>query len=600
MILRRYSDFRRNYNSNFGGSLNENLQQAKTYIRNIALKDKKTRTGEEGAALTSEEVRRADNNPSFLKVLDLVKDAQPLAYVFTKFFFEDLSEIDETERLSELKTLLDKLKRLRSLLPNLPMQVDRYVSKAAVEEEEKNSKEEDRQYRTPFERLGDDLTKLEGGVITNKWINQLLSWQKTWMTKLSTFQKEKVDGIAKAFDEFGTEDNVKDKDANKSLQRMFFQSVLQYKTLDDLLLGAINFIKAANNASQKKFLIAIDKVNSRFGFNNGAEVIFNKGSILIIEVKSYPANVELNANTSHCITKSPSSWETYVGLDKFTKQYYIYDFDLPPNDNHSVIGITIGEKGAIRACHLKNDAGFGTNVVSYMKKKGVDMNVMPPLDAAEIEQRKKRIVASKEIVKPNLTLDQIKTYLEAGADPNTSAGKPLENAVKEESLEKTRNLLESGAMPMINNPIKFAKSYDMIKLLVEFGCALTPEVFNSIINDIDAVKFVLEKGFDPNFEKGYPLRAAVRVNNPEVIKLLVQTGAKIDERRYMVVKQCVESGFIEILQFLLTELQKSDLNFKNTDSRGKLLNEWKNWNQTSLQTKPEVKQEIITILDSFQ
>ena len=52
-------------------------------------------------------------------------------------------------------------------------------------------------------------------------------------------------------------------------------------------------------------------------------------------------------------------------------------------------------------------------------------------------------------------------------------------------------------------------------------------------------------------------------------------------RRYMVVKQCVESGFIEILQFLLTELQKSDLNFKNTDSRGKLLNEWKNWNKSS-------------------
>lgn len=600
MILKRFTDFR---NAHLNDQLNENLQQAKTYIRNLALKDKKEKSGAkdgETVGLTPEEVRKADNNPSFQKVLALVKDAQPLAYVFTKMFFEDLVELEENERIEELKGLLDKLKRHRSSLSNLPMPVDRYVSRAAVEEEERNASSEGRQYRTPFERLGDDLTKLEGGIATNKWIGDLLSFQKAWMEKLTPYHKEKIDGIAKAFDDFGIEDGVKDKEANKSLQKIFFKGVLQYKTLEALIKGAEDYIKAANNASMKKFFVSMDKVNKKYGDNNGAEKVFTKDNILIIEVKSYPANVDLNANTAHCITKSPGHWQTYVGLEKFTKQYYIYDYDLPPSDNHSVIGITIGEGGRITACHLKNDANFASSIVSYMKKKGIDMNVMPPLSKEEIEQRKRKIVASKEIVRDNLTLEQTKKYFEDGADINAGNGKPLENAVKEDNLEKAEYVLSVGAMPSVNNPIKYAKNFDMIKLLVQYGCQLTNEVFNSIVNDSDAIGYVLSKGMDPNFEKGYPLRAATRANNLESVKLLVKGGASISERRYMVIKQCVESGNLEIMQFLLEELSKSDVTFKNTESRTKLISEWKNWNSSSLQTKPEVKEEVLSILTSFE
>lgn len=600
MILKKFTDFRNTY---LVQQLNENVQQAKTYIRNLALKAKKEKTpAKEGetVGLTSEELRRADNDPSFQKVLNLVKDAQPLAYVFTKMFFEDLSELDEEDRLTELRGLLDKLKRYRTSLSNLPMPVERYVSRAAIEEEERNSADEGRQYRTPFERLGDDLTKLEGSVATNKWIGDLLSFQKVWMEKLTPYHKEKIDGIAKAFDDFGIEDGIKDKEANKSLQKIFFKGVLQYKTLEALIKGAEDYIKAANNAGMKKFLVAMDKVNKKYGDNNGAEKVFTKDNILIIEVKSYPANVDLNANTAHCITKSPGHWQTYVGLEKFTKQYYIYDFDLPPSDNYSVIGITIGEGGKITACHLKDDKPFSGGIVAYMKKKGIDMNVMPPLSKEEIEQRKRKIVASKEIVKDNLSTEQVKKYFEDGADVNAGTGKPLENAVKEDNLDKAEYLLSVGAMPGINNPIKYAKNLEMVKLLVQYGCALTNEVFNSIVNDSDAIKFVLSKGMDPNFEKGYPLRAAVRVNNLESVKLLVLGGASVSERRYMVVKQCVESGSIEILEYLLSELMKSDATFKNTEMRTKLINEWKNWNNSSLQTKPDVKEEIMTVLSKYE
>jgi hypothetical protein len=94
---------------------------------------------------------------------------------------------------------------------------------------------------------------------------------------------------------------------------------------------------------------------------------------LKLEVLS--ANRELNSNTSHCIASSQGSWDSYVGDNKFSKQYYIYNFNLPTSDVKSVIGITIGEGGKITACHTKNDGGFGGEINSYMKKLGIPMSV---------------------------------------------------------------------------------------------------------------------------------------------------------------------------------------------------------------------------------
>jgi hypothetical protein len=235
-----------------------------------------------------------------------------------------------------------------------------------------------------------------------------------------------------------------------------------------------------------------------------------------------------------------------------------------------------------------------------MKKKGIDMKVMPPLSKEEIEQRKRKIVASKEIVKDNLSLEQLKKYLEDGADANAGNGRPLENAVKEDNYEKAEYVMSVGAIPIINNPIKYSKNLEMIKLLVKYNCPLTNEVFNSIVDDIDAIKFVLSKGMDPNFEKGYPLRAAVRVNNLEVVKLLIKGGARIDERRYAVLKQCVDSGQSETLNYLLNELEKSNVEFKNQESKTKLLSILKYQNKTSLQTKQEQKDSIDEVLESFE
>jgi ankyrin repeat protein len=525
-----------------------------------------------------------------------------LAYAFTKFYYEDLKDLSDADKIQELKDLLAKLKRYRSALDRLPMPVERYVSKAANDEELATYEEKGRaEPRGALERLTDDLISLEGDIILTKWRSRLISWQKAWFDNFTEFQMKRVKNIAIAFDQFGMEeDGTKDLAANEALQRMFFSKLKDYKTATDLIVAAEGYVKSAASAGFKKFMIAMEKVNKKYGEMNGAEQVWSDGSKLIIEVKSFAANKDLNGNTSHCIVRGIGSWETYVGLDKYTKQYYIYDFDLPPSDNHSVIGITIAPKGVIRACHLKDDANFSSQIANYLKKKGIDMSILKPLSEEEVEQRKRKIEASKEIIKPSITLETAKKLIEDGADPNSAMGRPLENAVKEDNHEKVLYLLSVGAAPNINNPMKYAKNFEMIKILVTHDTQITNEAFASCCSDLEAVEFLIDNGVDPNFEQGFPLRTAVRGKNIEVIELLIEKGAKISERRYMAVKTSIECGASDIFKLFLEKLSESDNDFKNNATREKLLNEWKNWNNASRKTEQSIKTEIDEIIESFR
>ena len=589
MITTNYFDFK--------DSLNENVQQAKTFMKNRALKAKKTEAGEpkEGEppiGLSAQEVRQAENDPQFLKIKELLRDNPGYTYVFTKFFFEDLSEIEPQQRMEDLQNLYNTLKDLRQSIGQLPMPVDRYTTQKPTPEDP----------RGPYERLIDDLEKLRGSRVTTKWINQLLPWQKVWFEKTTPVQKEKVDGIAVAFDEFGKEpDGSKDDKKNKELQYLFFIKVKKYTTVGELIVGAENYVKSASNAGTAKFLQAVAKVNLKYGEINGAEEVYNENNILILEVRSFVANRDLNANTSHCIAGSQGSWDSYVGDNKFTKQYYIYNFNLSPSDIKSVIGITIGEGGRVTACHTKNDGGFTSNIESYMKSLKIPMSVLAPMSKEEIEKKKRRMEANKHIVKERLSLEEVKKYFEDGADPNAQQGKPLQNAVKEDNLEKTKYLLEVGAYPNVGNAIKFAQNLPMIKVLVDHGSQINNEIFNSIMKDYDAVEYVLKAGIDPNFEKGYPIRTAAKLGDTKMINMLIKYGADIKERRYMVVKWAVEHGKIDVIKFLMEKMRQiGDPNIKDDALRVKFINDWVHWCGTSDKIDDAKKKEAIAFLEQYK
>ena len=98
--------------------------------------------------------------------------------------------------------------------------------------------------------------------------------------------------------------------------------------------------------------------------------------------------------------------------------------------------------------------------------------------------------------------------------------------------------------------IRYSKNLDMIKLLVSFGATVTNEVFESIANDYEGVKYVINAGMDVNFDSGAPLRKAIKVGNKDVIRILFENKADPSLRRWMGVRNCIDNLNTDLLEFL--------------------------------------------------
>jgi len=584
MIQKKYSDFISSYR--LDDRIDENVANAKNYLRNRALAKKKEKLGgDPKIKLTPEEIQMAERDRDFAKIRELCNDSPGNTFAFTKFFFEEEIPLEGEGGLREM---YNKLKELKQKGIQLPKNIDFYANVVSTDEDP----------RRGFEVLIDDITRAIDAKITKKWVDELYSNHKAEYVNSSDVIKEKISAIAKAFDELGMEDGTKNNDANKKLQGLFWIKLKRYKEkpLVEVMQGASSYIKAANVNSISKFLQKVQDTNIKYGVLNGAEVIYDENNVLIIEVKSYQTNKELNSNTSHCIASQPSQWENYVSGDSnFNKQYYIYNYNLDPSDNKSVIGITIESTGRIRACHIKNDSGFSDGIRDYMRRLNIPFEILAPMNPKEVDLKKRRIVANKEIVKPKISAELIKKYIEDGGDPNAKQGEPLINAVKENDHEKAKMIIELGGMPNIGNCIKYSKDLNMIYLLVEAGATVTNEVFKSIQNDYDAIKYLIDAGMNVNFENGYPLRNACKLEDPElackIIDLLVRHGANISERRYMAVKSAAEYGKIKILDHLLTILAEKDSKTTTKESK----DEWLKWASTSEAVDDKIRKSVMDV-----
>lgn len=568
MIHKNYFDFK--------DGLNENIQQAKVYLKNLALKKKKDAAGEtdQPVGLSADEVRAAETNPNFIKIKDMCRDNPGYTYLFTKIFFEEYEE--DPEKFTELQSFYNRIKSLGNSIKDLPMPLDRYAAIKPTPED----------HRPISERIADDIEVLLLERKLNKFKGELQSSQKRWVENASKLEKERLINIANSFYEMGKDDDgVIDPKVQHSLHRVFFSKVKDFTTLNSLIDYATNYIKSVENAQFSKFIAKIDKVNNELGPQNGAQLLYNDGGNLVIKVHSYVANRILNGHTTHCIARSQGHWDGYTEQG-INNQYYVYDFNLDPTDAMSVIGLTVRQNGTY--ADLKNKLNINVpDFKKIMSDRGIPMSLLSPPTAEEVAAKKIRIEASKKIVQQGLSVEDLLACLENGADPNSKGGQPLKNAVKDDNKEAVKLLLSKGAFVntvsegSTETPITFAKNLDMIKILVEAGASLTSEVFRNISNDKAAVEYLLEAGMDPNFERGFTFRSAAKNNDVETMKLLIKYADNIkepnmsirdkqllmlSERRYMALKWAAERLNIEATIYILDKLvELNDTSMKSSD-----------------------------------
>ena len=113
---------------NFKDSLNENIQRAKVYLKNRALRKKKAETEDTDhpVGLSADEVRVIENDPSFQEIKRICRDVPGWVYLFTKIFYEDYE--GDVDRLKELEDFYKEIKSYGNLIKNLPQPLENYAN----------------------------------------------------------------------------------------------------------------------------------------------------------------------------------------------------------------------------------------------------------------------------------------------------------------------------------------------------------------------------------------------------------------------------------------------------------------------------------------
>lgn len=552
-------------------------------------------------------VYQIERDPEFLKIREILKDNIGWLYNFTYMYYVEMTTIEE------IQSMYNNMVEYRDLLNHLPKKFDLHFI--------------DPNINNNSEVLVDGLDKLEDYRKVKKIVDKLTSELKRDYSGAAEGIKEQFAEVARAFNEMGKkEDGTIDEEKREGLWKSFFGEVRtiegvkryvgqlrRYTTIGEFIRAAQNFLKASENSDILAFYDKINNCNEKFGYA-GADIVFDENGVLIIEVKSFPANQMLNGHTRHCIKDYNSQWENYVSNHN-NKQYYIYNFNIPQYDNMSVIGITIEPGQRIKAAHAKNDAGVSSTIKrtldGWQREYGIKEDLwaqLKPMTREEIERRERAKIAEREIVRKGLTIAEIIRYVkEDGANINKNNGVCLSNAVEEDDYEKVKTILQLGASPNLKKgadaPISKAKNLEMIKLLVSNGSDITGDVFNNILHDMDALEYCLKAGLDPNFNNFLPFRRVCKgswTNRDEIgesyigaFKLLLKYGGKLtdDRGRNMIIKWSAEYARLDILNFLKEEGYSKD--FKSSDWKEAII-----WISHSRKINDEKKDVVIRYLEN--
>ena len=520
----------------------------------------------------------------------------------------------ENAALTDLYTLYKNLIINKDILANLEISTNDKIAKKAFDTNFINIK-----VPNNMELLIDGLNRLENLRLYKKMEADLPPHLKRDLKDAPQIIKDQFMEVALAFDTLGGGDREKHDDLYKGFwgrmmlddradsktrgQVVFRSPVSRYKNIRDLIEKALGYAKATDNDGFNSFYKKFQDCTIKFGAM-GAEEIFNENGIFVIEVKSFGANRILNAHTNHCIKDSLSQWDYYVNSDRNrrqveeNKQYYVYNFNLMQSNPLFTIGITIepvDQYNHIRAAHNKIDGNVAGNVISILKDWGLEYDIendakekakalgasdseiskygglfalLRPASSEDLEKRRKSRAANIEIVKQGLSIDQIKQYVTVdGADINRGECVALEWAVKDNDLEKAQVIMSLGGSPNLRPSkqgiINYAKSLDMIKLLVRNGSELTAQVYDNICHDIEAVRFCLDNGLNPSFDDSLPVRRSCKGSWKsvddigesyfEAIKLLLEYGASLTDKRgrYMILKWAIEYGRTDVIDYVV-------------------------------------------------
>lgn len=215
------------------------------------------------------------------------------------------------------------------------------------------------------------------------------------------------------------------------------------------------------------------------------------------------------------------------------------------------------KKVIVHSSHDKDDNNIVNKVRDIIKDFGLDFDkIFLPASEEEIKFKEKSKNASKALTDGSLTVEEAKELIDDyGADVNYEGGLALINALKYFNIRLVKFLLERGANPNLGNAIDHATTFEEIKLLVNNQIPVILEDKSGLLkswiekNNLEVVKFLLEKGISPTQVISPTQDTPIKYcKSFEMIKVLCEAGAiPVIENLLLVIPN------IEQIKYLITQ-----------------------------------------------
>jgi hypothetical protein len=320
----------------------------------------------------------------------------------------------------------------------------------------------------------------------------------------------------------------------ESMKKQFFNKLFKYKHPKELLKGLVEFQNKNINWNMSHYKEIITSLN--------VEILEEKEDYLMIEVKDYQACKELGSQ-AWCIVRSENTFKSYTR--DLQRQVIVLDFNLPVENSHSLIGITVNMMGRIKYSYLKNDRST-PNIEKYKFNPLSDDQIKFYLSNLDDN------AAFQSVIHMGMD-DYIHDYLvHKNVDSSFYDNYALKFAIKNNNLNLVRIII----------------SHDKYKSSYKNNHALKYAIKT---NNVDLVKEIISSDKYQPSKSNNEFDIALESKNLKIITLLLKDkGFNKDISANISLARSATKGYLEVVKILMTN-DKNDLSYCNhTALRGAL------------------------------
>lgn len=300
---------------NFNIFVNENIQQAKSFLRKEGL---------------------TENDEIYKHIRKITKGKDGYVGWLTKLAYNDLiKNIDVDGVKRELTNIVNNYLSKTQIINLLNIDVVDY---------------------TTLEEFIDDFSYAE-----------MLYHAKNIYNKFPRKQKELID-----LDDIDDVDFLYQLDLDKK-NDIFIKKISSYKNSKDLRNALIRFVTGQVNEGYDKIIKTLNDKNIKITYQNEIN------DIIICNIKKYEEMKYLGAKTSWCIVGSESTYNNYVNsINELREQYIIYLTDKSNTSNDKMIGITVSSDKILYAHYVNDEAVNTKELLKLLNNRGCTLNMLMP------------------------------------------------------------------------------------------------------------------------------------------------------------------------------------------------------------------------------